>query len=554
MLSPAYVALGLILGAGLALRLTGIDHGLPFVYHVDEARHFANRAIEMLGGDLNPGYFDNPSAFTYLVHLVLRFQFGGIWPFRDLGGLMAELKADPSSAFVAARVVATVLCMLGVAAVFAVGRRLWGKAAGLAAAAILSFAFLPVAYSRFALNDVGVLAPVAVAVYGIVTAAERGGRRHFVLAGAALGLAVGFKYTAGAIVVPFLVAAALAARRDRGALVDAALGLVAAALVFFVTTPYFLLDLRDSLAELTSQGDQTGRPKPGQAPEHPLAFYVRSLTWGLGVGAVIAAAGGLVWELRRNPVRAVLLALFPVVLVLYLSGAERFFARWLMPAYPVLALLAGVALTHLAALVSRRPAVRAGALALLLLAVLAQPLAADVRTARLFTREDTRQAARDFLVSRFAPGTPMVIEPSVPRSWHRGRFRRGFPLRISERYIRALEPGLVDRYRRTGHCVVVTMSTIRGRAEVEHDPEALAYYRRLERESRLIFEALPYRAGARPVPFDFEWSLLHYPAAYARPGPEVRVYRLERCPAPAPQSAATARRAVQGAAGARPSP
>ena len=53
------------------------------------------------------------------------------------------------------------------------------------------------------------------------------------------------------------------------------------------------------------------------------------------------------WEFRRNRARALLLALFPLLLFLYLgSDAERYFARWLMPAYPILALFAGVAIAR----------------------------------------------------------------------------------------------------------------------------------------------------------------------------------------------------------------
>jgi hypothetical protein len=539
-LSPGALALAVILGAGLALRTYGIDHGLPYVYNVDELSHFTSRAIRMLGGDLNPHYFDNPSALTYLIHFALRFQYGGAWPFGDLGGVLRELRADPSAAYLTARSISTVLCMLAVLALFAVGKRLWGTAEGVAAAAILSFAFLPVAYSRLALTDAGVLLPVSVAIYGIVKVREDGRRRYFLLAGAAIGLAVGFKYTAGVIVVPFLVAAALRARRDRTALAHAALGVLAVAVVFCATTPYFLLTLPDTLAELADQSGDANTPKAGQRPENRFSFYLGSLTWGLGLGAALAAAGGLLWEIRRDPVRALLLALLPVLLLVYLAGAERFFARWLLPAYPVLAMLAGVALARLARLSSRRTVVRGGVLALLLAAVLAQPLAADVRTARVLAREDTRQIARGFLVERLPPRARIVIEPSVPPSYYRGRFSRGFSLRSVGKYITKLKPALIDRYRRAGYCTIVTMSTIRGRAEVVSDPEALAYYRRLERESDLSFSVLPYRPGAERVAFDFNQSLLYYSAAFERPGPEVNVYRLDGCSEQAPGGSRTA--------------
>ena len=60
-----------VFGAGLVLRVVHNDYGLPYVYYVDEGSHFTKRAVEMFR-DLSPSYFQNPSAFTYLLHLVYR--------------------------------------------------------------------------------------------------------------------------------------------------------------------------------------------------------------------------------------------------------------------------------------------------------------------------------------------------------------------------------------------------------------------------------------------------------------------------------------------------
>jgi len=93
-----------------------------------------------------------------------------------------------------------------------------------------------VGYSRLALTDVGVLLPVTVGIYGIYGVRVDGRRRYFVLAGGAIGLAVGFKYTAGLLVVPFLVAAALrGAPRPYGVHGPRARG-AAAAVIFLATT------------------------------------------------------------------------------------------------------------------------------------------------------------------------------------------------------------------------------------------------------------------------------------------------------------------------------
>ena len=58
-----------------------------------------------------------------------------------------------------------------------------------------------------------------------------------------------------------------------------------------------------------------------------------------------------------------------------------------------------------------------------------------------------------------------------------------------------------------------------------------AYYRALARIGRVVYRASPYRRGEGPVAFSFDWSFDYYPRAYARPGPEMTVYRLSggRC-------------------------
>ena len=68
-------------------------------------------------------------------------------------------------------------------------------------------------------------------------------------------------------------------------------------------------------------------------------------------------------------------------------------------------------------------------------------------------------------------------------------------------------------------------------------PQAIAYYRALERDGEVVFRASPYSPGAKPVEFDFDWSFDYYPLAYHRPGPVMTVYRLHggRCgPSPRP--------------------
>lgn len=522
-----------MLVGGLALRLYGLRHGLPYSYHSDEALHFTNRAVAMFEDGLNPHYFQNPSGYTYLVHAALR-----IVGFSDI---VTQFREDPTDIYMVGRYVAVGLGMLSVLAAYVVGRRLWGAMEGIAAAAILSFAFLPVAYSRYAVTDAAALLPVVIAMYAVIQIHEDGGRRWFVIAGAATGFAIGFKYTTGLIVVPLLAAAVTQIRRDRGMVADTLLALGVMVVAFLVTTPYFLIDLGVALDQLRAQSYAADEPKFGQEDGSAFAFYPESLTWGLGWGVVLATAVGFVWLFRRERARALLLASFPVLLYLYLCTAERHFARWLMPTYPVLALLAGFGLAKTARSLTLRPDRQALAFGLLLAAILVQPIVADIRTGALLKRDDTRAQTRDFLESELPPGARLVIEPAVPLDWYRGfragfgpppRYRTGYPPLPARptRYLHAAGPERLDRYRDAGFCHVVVLSFIRERAEDERPPRALAYYDKLERDSDVVFRASPYDDPGDPVPFDFDRSThLYYDTGFERSGPEVAVHRLRDC-------------------------
>jgi hypothetical protein len=564
--------LGLILVAGFALRVWHNDYGLPFVYSIDEASHFTSRAVEMFWQDLDPGYYQNPAAYTYLVYGTLRVLYGPLGFLFGLsyGNVTEQFDKDPGGIWVVARTLAAVLGMAGVAATYAAARRLWGVREGLVAAAVLAFAFLPVAYSRVAVTDVGSLAGVALALMWSVRAADEGRTRDYVLAGAAAGLAISFKYTAGLVLLPLAIAAVARLRPDGARPVARlALGGAAAAIVFALLNPYVFGSLGDWWTDLRDQADVAASdPKPGQE-SGGFSYYLDSLTWGLGWAGIAAALAGAALVLRRELVRGLVLVALPLALFAYLALQSRYFGRWLLPAYPALALLAAVAVVRVAELVPARRW-QAAAIAALALVVIAQPLLADVRTARVLGREDTLSEARAWLDAKYPPGLRVAIEPAVPGRYFRsnpegripawltrcpqrdGWTERGWSYlaengrRVCDQYkpglfvrpdggVRAsayhavLSPEVIDDYRLYGYCLVMTVNVVRDRALESGDPAARAYYERLARESWVAAYFSPYKYGYDPVPFNFDLSYNYYPRAYERPGPTVRIYRLHNC-------------------------
>jgi hypothetical protein len=553
-------AAALITAVALGLRLWGIRHGLPYIYNVDENANFVPRAIGMFGHSYNPGYFVNPPAFTYLLYAAFELR----WSREAVGDAYA---VDRGAVFEVARVVAALLGTLAVGVLLWAGRRLSGGAAGLIAGALLAVAFLPVHYSRLALNDVPTLAPVCLTLLGVATIYRHNELRGYALAGAALGVACAFKYTAGIMLVTVVAAALVtpaadgAMSRARGLVVAGALALAG----FLVANPFALLDF-DAFSEgirHQSEASGDGGGKLGLTQGSGLVYYLGTTTWGLGWLPAVAAIGGAARLLLRDRRLAAVLIPAPLLFLAFMGVQDRFFARWLLPVYPLLCLLAAIGVVVVAVHAGRRVrGVSSGRVAALLgLLLCAQGVVYSVHNAIALSRPDTRQLARDWMVANVPMRAKVVIEPFLPAAWAAdaesvtrgtgngmrwnkwpttrttvqpdGSFGRSRIIRFEE-YERVLYPDLIGAYRRGGYCWVVTGSTQYGRAyaEPEEVPRALAYYDELERVGEQVFVTRPDGEGGSRLPFSFDFSFNAYPLGYDRMGPEVRIYRLaggDRC-------------------------
>ena len=523
--------LTLLVGAALALRLWGIRSGLPWIYNVDEADHFVSRAVAMAhAGTLQPDYWGNPPAFTYLLLILFHLAYGG-------GAAIAHA----SGVWLVARVASATLGALSVGLLGLAGAKLFDRRAGLLAAALLAVAFLPVAYGKLALNDAPVLFGVCLSLWGSAGVLRDGRARDYLLAGLGLGLAASTKYTGGIVALP-LAAAALADRRPAMA---AAAALVAVA-AFVATDPYALSDwsaFTNGIAHQSSQSS-TGAGKLGLTGSG-IVYYLWSATWGVGWAPSLAALGGATWLARADRPAFFLLVPALVAFLVFMGLEDRYFGRYLMAVIPMMCLLGAYAATALA---DALPRTREPALALLAAGLCAQGAIDSVHSGVVNSRADTRTQTLAWLDAHVPARTRMVIEPIAPAAWSRrwagypifARTRRRADGRLAlvrhsqvslENYERTLSPALVSLYRRSRYCWVVTGSTEQGRALVTPAavPAAIGYYRALAAQGTAVFTASPYPRGAAPINFNFDWSFDYYPSAYARPGPLVVVYRLHHC-------------------------
>jgi 4-amino-4-deoxy-L-arabinose transferase-like glycosyltransferase len=435
-------ALAAILAGAAALRLVGIQYGLPFgnLLNPDEQSIVPRSWAIVHGGGLDPHWFDYPSL---LIYALAPTQLG---------------QDEPS--YLAARIGVLVLAVASVAATWWLAQRAYGSAlAGGIAAAIVAVETTNVAYGHMAVTDVPLTLGVAVALALMM-------RGPLELAGIAVGMATGFKYPGVFLFAPLVVAGWGRWRRLAGAV-------AAAVAAFLASSPFIAVHPRGAWHDFWRVSRLAREGWLGFEHDHWAGIaFVGHLWHGLGPVLVIAVAGLIAALVRRSRADLVL-AVFVLVYFLDLLTLHAHFDRYVLPLVPPLAVLAA----------------RFRAIASVTLVLLVVPLAFAVRDDSRLTRTDTRIVAERWLAEHAAPSVLIAADPSTPQ--------------VEGRRVIALQlpgPGRpsdphrnVAELRRLGVRYVFVTGAVTDRVlrAADRYPREAAFYRGLAHRGKVAFELTP---------------------------------------------------------------
>ncbi len=405
---------GLVIAAGVALRALGLAHGLP--EFTDEAAPF-RWALAMWahpGGaiDANPQHFIYPSLTLYLHLAVQRAhawlgQLAGVWP-RPADYHMA-FAIDPTPMAIAARAVGVVADGVSLWALVRIGERLAPRAGLVAAAAFaLSPLAIPVAHDVF--TDPIMLAFSLLALDRMLTLSNASMRREVMLAALFMGLAIGSKYTAAVLLLPFVLACIGALGVRRG-LVAAVSGAAGALLVFATTTPYALLDRAAFLRDVRFDRVLASEGLLGATGASSGWHSLGSLAHDLGLPGVLLALAGAAMAVvhARQDRRALIVLACALAFLAPVLASPLTFDRYRLPVVACAALLAARVTSAAPALAPRRGAAFVGLLALLL-----GPLLPGAWTAAIARTGTTAGDARAWCEANLDSNAMTLLEPYAP--------------------------------------------------------------------------------------------------------------------------------------------
>jgi 4-amino-4-deoxy-L-arabinose transferase-like glycosyltransferase len=418
-------ALGAILVGAAALRVVGIQYGLPYGSLLDpDEQNVVPRAWRMThGGGLDPHFFDWPTLVTY-----------ALAPFQ-------AWHAQPS--YLTGRLVIVAFAVAGVAAAWWLGSAAYGTVAAAVAAVVTAVATTHVTFSHAAVTDVPLTTLVTVALALLVT-----GRLE--LAGVAIGLAAAAKYPGALVLVPLVVVAWRQWRR-------LALSLALAAVAFFAASPFVLLDAGSTWSALTRIQREHRRGWLGFEHDHWSGIAFAGHLWdALGPALLIAVAALVVALVRRKGNGDVVLGAFVVAYYVSLLPLHSHFPRYVLPLIPALGALAG----------------RFRALASVTLLLLIVPLTWSIRDDTRLTRTDTRVVAARWIAAHVPTGTTIAAESST-----------AVPAGYSVVPIPLPLPGRDARVDVDGASWILVSGAVADRVLAAHDeyPQRSAFYARLTR-------------------------------------------------------------------------
>jgi 4-amino-4-deoxy-L-arabinose transferase-like glycosyltransferase len=518
----------------LGVRLGGIGFGLPYVYHVDEAR-FVDISLKYLRGDPNPHFFHVPSLYTYLVAATWEgaYAVGRVFgAFHAREDLLGRINGDPSLLYLLGRLLTVLMSVLTIFVMFVLGKRMYGVRAGLLAALFLVFSVEFNRASHYLNPDAPMLLFLVLSFLFVWKVYEKGRTRDYLLAGLFAGLAFSTKYGGHVLFIPLVLAHAFrgydAKKPVLRILLSPPLVLagIAFVLAFLAGTPYAALDFPTFWRDFRWQAGhlyEFGHYGTAASVSVPL-FYLRyGFLENLGLVVQFLALGGLVLGVVRSRRREWMLFAVPLFLLITISGWKAYATRYLLPAAPFFILVAAYFLDWLLA---RRPfaagSARAGAaagglgpragawLGAGLVAVALLPSA--VRTLKFdlnLGRPDTRTVAKDWIEANLAPKTRIALEeygPPISPEVYNVYFRKS---------LGEISPEWLSR-RRVEYAVINDIQYSRFVPYPKDFPGQAAFYRGLDERAVLLKTFAPQ--------WDDTLVDLH--------NPTIKIYRLSTNPDP----------------------
>jgi 4-amino-4-deoxy-L-arabinose transferase-like glycosyltransferase len=420
--------LAIILTIALAVRLWGIDFGLPYLYHPDEPNKILIAQRMFKTGDLNPHYFLKPTLFIYLNALayVPFFLLGKILGIFTQPAdihypiilMMGVGFAPTPKAVLTGRLLTTIFALANIFMIYLVGKSIKGKSSvGIIAAFLLAISPTNVEHSRYITENTFLVFFILIVTWAAIKIFRFARLQDYILAGLATGFAVSSKYPGIIIaIVPFL-AHIINPTAKYFKDYKLYIGFLVIIIGFLITTPYAVLDYPKFLEDTLYEVNHYSTGHPGMEG-NSLLWYIEYMWKTSGIIYLIAIAEIFRGIANRSRV-TILLTSFVAIYFLFISSFTVRNDRTFLPLTPFLFLLAASFIVDTYRRVSEINnralyLIGVSAMAGVIIISLIAPISNTIAGAIQLTRIDSRETSRVWIAKNIPPGAKIAIESYSP--------------------------------------------------------------------------------------------------------------------------------------------
>ena len=416
------VSIGLL---ALAVRLWGIKYGFPNPFCGCDDHISTSLAMRYGRGDFKPDGYFWPTLYSYLLFALYGayYVFGTLFgKFHSLFDFQKLYFTDPQSFFLIGRLVNVVAGALTAVLLFFMAKKAYSRRIGALAALFLAMNFMHIREAHYARPDI--LAGVFM-VPAFICMLSLKNKKEYFLTGMFIGLAASVKYQYILIFVPALAAHFLpgpsSEKKSFGARLlepGPAIMLLASFLAFFATSPYIVLNLKETLVGMLSLSGLEKTQMRMYGYTSSFDFHYRfTFLQGIGLPLMAASLLGMIQSLAKPKKADILLILFGVVYYFSITLGGSIYMRYALPLLvPLLVFSAKFADACLGAAESHHKSktFRAAAAVLLLGALLYLPARKVFSYDSLLTKKDTRLDAAEWIEANIPSGSRIACAAAYP--------------------------------------------------------------------------------------------------------------------------------------------
>lgn len=396
-----------ILGLGLAVRLIGINFGLPEAIGARPDELVIIRHTLPFGtGDLNPHFFHYPSLWLYLLFILyglyfLVFKLLGYY--QNPSDFACAVLLNPSPLILLARLSSA---FFGIFSCYVIYRMFRDKdeIVGLIAGFLFSLTYLSVQQAHFGTTDTAMVGFGILALLFALRVFHYGYTKDYILSGVFAGLAASTKYNGALFLIPLITAFLLRRKNELGSnQLKILFGLLSSVIAFFIGSPFILFDFSTFRNHLLKETSHLLKGATIELGTGWINFLRIGLRYGLGFPFLIFSCLAIIYLFVRRPRLAICLLSFPIIYYLVIGSGKAVYVRHLLPIVPFLGIVSAIFLKDLFS----NPAGQIRPIGIVIgsLFILSGSIQNIVGYLKVITQKDTRCQAAEWILKNIEKGS-----------------------------------------------------------------------------------------------------------------------------------------------------